>query len=36
MNNAGTTKYANHEELDALEVDDFLSLYRLNAVGRSR
>ena len=27
------TKYANHEELDALDVDDFLSLYRLNAVG---
>ncbi len=33
VNNAGTTKYADHEDLDALEVDDFLSLYRLNAVG---
>ncbi|HEY0189651.1 MAG TPA: SDR family oxidoreductase [Kofleriaceae bacterium] len=33
VNNAGTTKYANHEDLDALDADDFLSLYRLNAVG---
>ena len=33
VNNAGITKYANHEDLDALDADDFLSLYRLNAVG---
>lgn len=33
VNNAGTTKYANHEDLDALDADDFLSIYRLNAIG---
>lgn len=32
VNNAGTTKFANHEDLDALEADDFLSIYRLNVV----
>ncbi|MCA1748024.1 MAG: SDR family NAD(P)-dependent oxidoreductase [Parasphingopyxis sp.] len=32
VNNAGTTKFANHEDLDALDADDFLSLYRLNVV----
>ncbi len=32
VNNAGTTKFANHEDLDALSADDFMSLYRLNVV----
>lgn len=33
VNNAGKTKFANHEDLDALSGDDFLDLYRLNVVG---
>ncbi len=33
VNNAGRTKFANHEDLDALSGDDFLDLYRLNVVG---
>ena len=34
INNAGMTKFApNHADLDALEADDFLRLYRLNVVG---
>jgi 3-oxoacyl-[acyl-carrier protein] reductase len=30
VNNAGTTKFANHEDLDALSAEDFLTIYRLN------
>lgn len=33
VNNAGRTKFAVHEDLDALDVTDFLDLYRLNTVG---
>jgi 3-oxoacyl-[acyl-carrier protein] reductase len=33
VNNAGRTKYANHEDLDALEADDFIDIYRLNTIG---
>jgi len=33
VNNAGTTKFANHEKLDALSADDFLSIYAVNVVG---
>lgn len=33
VNNAGRTKFANHEDLDALDADDFLDLYRLNTIG---
>jgi 3-oxoacyl-[acyl-carrier protein] reductase len=33
VNNAGTTKYANHEDMDALDAEDFLALYRLNTIG---
>jgi 3-oxoacyl-[acyl-carrier protein] reductase len=34
INNAGMTKFApNHADLDALEADDFLRIYRLNVVG---
>ncbi len=32
VNNAGTTKFANHEDLDALSAEDFLTIYRLNVV----
>ncbi|PAX09271.1 SDR family NAD(P)-dependent oxidoreductase [Sphingomonas lenta] len=32
VNNAGRTKFANHEDLEALEADDFLDLYRVNTV----
>lgn len=32
VNNAGKTKFADHEDLDALAADDFLDLYRLNVV----
>ena len=32
VNNAGRTKFANHEDLEALEADDFLDIYRLNTV----
>ncbi len=32
VNNAGRTKFANHEDLDALSADDFLDIYRLNTV----
>lgn len=32
VNNAGKTKFANHEDLDALTADDFLDIYRLNTV----
>lgn len=32
VNNAGRTKFANHEDLDALDADDFVDVYRLNTV----
>ena len=32
VNNAGRTKFADHEDLDALDAEDFLDLYRLNTV----
>lgn len=32
VNNAGRTKFANHEDLDALDAEDFIGLYRLNTV----
>ncbi|RSY88662.1 SDR family NAD(P)-dependent oxidoreductase [Sphingomonas koreensis] len=32
VNNSGKTKFANHEDLEALSADDFLDIYRLNAV----
>ena len=32
VNNAGKTKFANHEDLDALEAEDFIDIYRLNTV----
>ena len=33
INNAGATKFAAHDELDALSAEDFQNLYALNAVG---
>jgi len=33
VNNAGTTKFASHADLDALSSDDFLSIYATNVVG---
>jgi NAD(P)-dependent dehydrogenase (short-subunit alcohol dehydrogenase family) len=33
FNNAGTTKFANHADLDAVSADDFLRLYSVNVVG---
>ncbi|HWK34940.1 SDR family oxidoreductase [Sphingomonas sp.] len=33
VNNAGKTKFAAHEDLDALTADDFIDLYRLNLIG---
>lgn len=33
VNNAGVTKFAPHADLDALEAEDFLRLYRVNVVG---
>jgi 3-oxoacyl-[acyl-carrier protein] reductase len=32
VNNAGRTKFANHEDLEALDVDDFVDIYRVNVV----
>lgn len=32
VNNAGRTKFANHEDLDALDAEDFVDLYRVNTV----
>lgn len=32
VNNAGRTKFANHEDMDALEADDFVDIYRLNTI----
>jgi 3-oxoacyl-[acyl-carrier protein] reductase len=33
VNNAGRTKFAAHEDLEALTADDFIDVYRLNLVG---
>ncbi len=33
VNNAGTTKFVKHSDLDGLSADDFLRIYRLNVVG---
>ena len=33
VNNAGRTKFANHEDLEALSAEDFVDIYRLNTVG---
>ena len=33
VNNAGTTKFANHQKLDALTDEDFVNIYRVNVVG---
>ena len=33
VNNAGTTKFVKHADLDGLSGDDFLRIYRLNVVG---
>ena len=33
INNAGTTKFCDHSDLDGLDVDDFLNIYRVNVVG---
>ncbi|MGY2437956.1 SDR family oxidoreductase, partial [Escherichia coli] len=32
VNNAGRTKFANHEDLDALEAADFIDIYQLNTI----
>lgn len=32
VNNAGRTKFANHEDLDALDAEDFVHIYRLNTI----
>ena len=33
VNNAGTTKFVKHADLEGLSADDFLRIYRLNVVG---
>lgn len=33
VNNAGTTKFVDHANLDGLSIDDFLNIYRVNLVG---
>jgi 3-oxoacyl-[acyl-carrier protein] reductase len=33
VNNAGTTKFAPHHDLEALSAEDFLRIYRVNVVG---
>jgi len=33
VNNAGTTKFVAHDDLDGLSQDDFLEIYRINVVG---
>jgi 3-oxoacyl-[acyl-carrier protein] reductase len=33
VNNAGTTKFVKHTDLEGLSADDFLRIYRLNVVG---
>ena len=32
VNNSGRTKFANHEDMDALDAEDFIDIYRLNTV----
>lgn len=32
VNNAGRTKFADHEDLEALDAEDFVDIYRLNTV----
>ena len=32
VNNAGRTKFANHEDLEALDAEDFIDIYRLNVI----
>ncbi|KQS02378.1 hypothetical protein ASG11_13285 [Sphingomonas sp. Leaf357] len=32
VNNAGRTKFADHEDLDALDAEDFVDIYRLNTI----
>ena len=32
VNNSGRTKFANHEDLDALQAEDFVDIYRLNTI----
>ena len=32
VNNSGRTKFANHEDMDALEAEDFVDIYRLNTI----
>lgn len=32
VNNSGRTKFANHEDLDALDAEDFIDIYRLNTI----
>jgi 3-oxoacyl-[acyl-carrier protein] reductase len=33
VNNAGTTKFANHRDLDALSSEDFANIYAVNVIG---
>lgn len=33
VNNAGTTKFADHAELEAIGSDDFISIYKVNVIG---
>ena len=33
VNNAGTTKFANHQKLDALTGEDFINIYKVNVIG---
>lgn len=33
VNNAGVTKFASHADLDALDAEDFMRLYKVNVVG---
>ena len=33
FNNAGTTRFANHADLDAVSAQDFLDLYSVNVIG---
>ena len=36
VNSAGTTRFADHADLEALSGDDFLEVYRINVVGPGR
>ncbi len=33
VNNAGTTQFANHADLEALSADDFMWIYKVNVIG---